>query len=121
VHQDKKEKSMRKLKLDNYNVIHKVPDNMNPGKLIEIQLPYAVKDSILNLMFIKELQLTSAELVRQNMLAMKIESCKDSDILLEEEEWNRIKKAVNTFKGFARDDIELVARILDAEEIKKEA
>ncbi len=107
---------MRRIKLDNYNIIRKVPDNMG-GKLIEIQLPYAVKDSILNLMFIKELQLTSAELVRQNMLAIKIESCKDSEVILEDEEWGRLKKAVNTFKGFIRDDIELVTRILEAEEV----
>jgi len=110
---------MRRVKLDNYFVTQKAPDNMNPGKIIDYKLPYQVKDSILNLMFIKELQLTSAELVRQNMLAMKIESCKDSDILLEDAEWERLKRAINTFKGFSREDTELVTRILEAEEVTK--
>ncbi len=109
---------MRKINLENYLITRKAPDNMNHGKEIEYKLPYPVKDSILNLMFTRELQLTSAELVKQNMLAIKIESCKEPEILLEDEEWNRLKKAINTFKGFSRDDTELVTRILEAEEVQ---
>ena len=105
---------MRKINLENYIVTHKVPDNMNMGKLIEIQLPYPVKDSIINLMFTRELQLTGVELVRQNMLAMKIEACREPEIVLEEEEWQRLEKAFKAFKGYARDDVELVQRILEA-------
>jgi len=108
---------MRKINLVNYQVTRKVPDNMNPAKVVEFQLPYPVKDSLLNLMFTRELQLTSAELVRQNILAMKLENCKESEITLEEEEWKRLEKAVNAFKGFSRDDTELVTRILEAKEI----
>jgi len=112
---------MRKIKLTNYLVTRKAPDNMNPDKIIDYQLPYQVKDSILNLMFIKELQLTSAELVKQNMLAIKIESCKDSEIILEDEEWERIKRAINTYKGFSREDTELVTRINEAEVVGVES
>jgi hypothetical protein len=90
---------------------------MNPGKSIEYHLTYPVKDSLLNLMFTRELQLSSAELVRQNILAMKLENCKEPEITLEEEEWKRLEKAVNAFKGFSRDDTELVTRILEAKEI----
>jgi len=105
---------MRKLNLTDYTVKMKVPDNMNPGQQIEAKFPYHVKDSILNLMFIRELQLNGAELVKQNVLAMKIEQCKSEDILLEDEEWQRLKKAVDVFKGFNRNDVELVTRINDA-------
>ena len=64
---------MRKLNMANYIVKLKATDRMNPGKTIEGEYPYQVKDSILNLLFIQDLQLTGAELVKQNVLAMKLE------------------------------------------------
>jgi len=109
---------MRKLNLKNYIVKVKVPDKINPGKVIEAEIPYHFKDSVLNLMFIRDLQLSGAELVKQNVLAMKLETCKDDEIILEEEEYNRIKKAIDTYRGFTRDDIELVTRINEAEVVE---
>jgi len=111
---------MRKINLKDYTVKIKVPDNMNPGQEIEAEYPYHFKDSVLNLMFIRELQLGGAELVKQNVLAMKLEQCKDDEILLEEDEYQRIKKAVDTFKGFNRNDVELVTRINEAEVVEVE-
>lgn len=110
---------MRKLNMANYMVKLKAPDQMNPGQVIEGEYPYHVKDSILNLLFIQDLQLTGAELVKQNVLAMKLESCKEDEILLEDEEWGRIKRAVDTFKGFDRNAVELVTRINDAPMVEK--
>ncbi len=109
---------MRKLSLKNYTVKMKYPDQMNPGGMIDAELPYGVKDSILNLMFIPALQLNGAELVKQNVLAMKLEQCKEDMILLEDEEYNRIKRAVDAFKGFGRNDVELVERINEAEVVE---
>ena len=109
---------MRKLDTSNYTVKIKAPDQMNPGKTIEGEWPYNVKESILNLLFNPALQLSGAELVRQNVLAIKLESCKEDVILLEDEEYNRIKRAVDTFKGFDRNAVELVTRINEAEEVK---
>lgn len=109
---------MRKINLKDYIVTRRVPDNGNPGKTVEIEIPYHVKDSILNLMFIPQLRLTGAELVKQNVLAMKLENCKEDEIVIEEEEYSRIKKAFDTFQGFQRNDVELVTRILEAEEVK---
>jgi len=111
---------MRKLNLRDYTVKMKVPDKANPGKELDIELPYHVKDSILNLMFIPQLQLSGAELVKQNVLAIKLETCKDGEILLEDEEYDRIKKAFNTFRGFGRPDVELVRRINEAEVVEVE-
>jgi len=105
---------MRKLNITNYMVKIKGPDKMNPGRVIEGEWPYNVKDAILNLMFNPILQLTGAELVKQNMLAIKLESCKEDEILLEDEEFSRIKRAIDTFKGFNRNDVELVTRIKEA-------
>ena len=109
---------MRKINLKDYTVKMRVPDNMNPGQEIEAEFPYHFKDSVLNLMFIRELQLSGAELVKQNVLAIKIETCKDDEILLEEDEYQRIKKAVDVFKGFNRNDVELVTRINEAEVVE---
>ena len=109
---------MRKLNLKDYTVKVKVPDRMNPGQVIEGEYPYHVKDSILNLMFIREMQLSGAELVKQNVLAMKLETCQEDEILLEDEEYNRIKKVIDTFKGFNRNDVELVTRINEAEVVE---
>ncbi len=106
---------MRKLNLKDYTVKMKVPDKMNPGQQIDIEMPYHFKDSILNLLFIPDLQLGGAELVKQNVLAMKLEQCKEDEILLEDAEYNRIKMAVDTYKGFGRNDVELVTRVNEAE------
>ena len=109
---------MRKLNLKDYTVKIRAPDKMNPGQIIEGEMPYHVKDSILNLLFNPALQLGGAELVKQNVLAMKLEQCKDGVILLEDEEYNRIKKAIDTFKGFNRNDVKLVTRINEAEVVE---
>lgn len=109
---------MRKLNLKNYTVKVKVPDKMNPGQQIEAEMPYHFKDSVLNLLFTRELQLSGAELVKQQVLAIKLETCKDDEILLEEDEYQRIKHAIDVFKGFNRNDVELVTRINEAEVVE---
>jgi len=90
------------------------------GNPVDVTAPYHVKDSILNLMFNRDLLLSGAELVKQNVLAMKLETCKDSEILLEDEEYQRIKKAIDTFRGFSRNDVELVRRVNEAEKVEVE-
>ncbi len=111
---------MRKLNLKDYSVKMKAPDPKKPEGVIAFELPYPVKDSILNIMFRKELQLSGAELVKQNVLAMKLEACKDDEILLEEEEYKRLKNAFDKCMGFTRADVELVIRINEAEEVEVE-
>ena len=108
---------MRKLNLKNYTAKMKAPDPKKPGGTIDFELPYPTKDSILNIMFRKELQLTGAELVKQNVLAIKLEQCRD-EILLEEEEYNRLKNAFDKCRGFTRADVELVTRVNDAEVVE---
>ncbi len=101
---------MRKLDLTNYDFTEKV---QNPVRGVEeVTLPYLVKDSILNIMFLPELGLRGAELVRQNVLAVKIEQAVDS-VMLEEEEYERVKKAAETYTAQRRADVELIDRILN--------
>jgi len=109
---------MRKLDLRNYQYTEKV---QNPVKGVEeVTLPFLVKESILNIMFLPTLGLQGAELVRQNVLAMKIEQAED-EVLLEEEEYQRVKKAAENYKAQSRADVGLIDRILNkTQEIESE-
>ena len=111
---------MRKLNLKDYTTVMKSPDPMKSGGVVDIDLTYPVKRSILNIMFRRELQLSGAELVKQNVLAIKLETCKDDEILLEDEEYQRIKNAFDKCTGFTRADVELVTRINEAEVVEVE-
>lgn len=102
---------MRKLNLKNYQYTEKVRNPVN-GKVQEFTLPFNVKDSILNIMFLPELALRGAALVKQNVLAIKIEQS-DGEILLEEEEYQRVLAAANAYPGQSRADVELIDRILN--------
>jgi len=102
---------MRKLDLRDYQVTHKT---VNPitGKAEEITYPFQVKDSLLNVLFLPSLKLMGAALVRQNILAMKIERAGD-DVMLEEEEYQRLKTAVENYPARSRADVTLVDRVLN--------
>ena len=110
---------MRKLDLRDYQVTQKVRGG--DGNLIDITAPYRVKDSILNIMFLPVLELCGAELVKQNVLAMKIEQS-DGEVELEEAEYQRVKRAAEVYPGQSRADVQLIDRILNqTSEINKEA
>jgi hypothetical protein len=98
-------------------ITQEVVNQKNPFEPLKIEIPYNLKDSIIALMFIPELKLSGLELLKQNALALKIEGCKEGCIMLEETEWERIKRAVDTFQGFTRKDVGLVERVTNAEQI----
>ena len=109
---------MRKLNLENYTV--SIRDEQ--GKLNDI--PYAFKDAIINLMFHPDLKLSRTEILKTNILAEKIMEA-DKEIILEEEEYNKVFIAVDSFKGFTRNEVGLVKRVsecpkINVKEIKKE-
>jgi len=83
---------------------------------IEVEVPYYVKDIILSVMFIPQLRLNGAELVKQNAVALKIEACKNDVVELEEDEFARVKRAFDTFEGWNRMDLQLVERIRDCKQ-----
>ena len=109
---------MRKLDLRDYTVSQKV---MNPvgGGPQTIKLPYFVKDSILNLLFLPDLKLMGAALVKQNVLAMKIEASGDH-VMLEEEEYGRVVRAANLYPAQQRSDATLIDRILNQTQVVEE-
>ncbi len=109
---------MRKLNLRDYQYTKKVATPEN--EIIEATLPYMVKDSILEIMFGAALQLRGAELVKQNVLAIKIEQVQqpeDDDaeyvVMLEDAEYDRIVDAADAYPAKSRADVEMIDRILN--------
>lgn len=105
---------MRQIDLSNYTV--RVRDEKGEWT----DLPYETKDSMIELLFARDLQLSGTELLVRDDLARKIRDCADGHILLEEEEWNKLVISANTIRGLGRPDVELVHRILKAEKVEVE-
>lgn len=102
---------MRKLDLRNYQWTAKARNPVT-AKVEEYTLPFNVKDSILELLFQPVLGLQGAALVKQNVLAIKIEQS-ENEVMLEEEEYQRVLAAANSYKAQGRADVQLIDRILN--------
>ena len=100
---------MRKINLKDYTVEVRTPQGVE-------QVNYEVKTSIINLLFHPDLKLNAVALLEQNKLAEKILAT-EHKIMVEEAEYSKIKQAVNVITGLGKNDVELVQRVLWAEEI----
>jgi hypothetical protein len=89
---------MRKLDLTPYDVGGKEP--------------YNVKMSISNALYNPELRLGYKALLENAKLADKIENANGS-VLLEEEEYARIRKAFEAITTFTKSDVGLVKRVME--------
>lgn len=104
---------MRKINLEDYFV--EVP---NPnGEMQKVKMN--VKDWISNMLFLPDLKLGGREVILRGKLSDKIEKA-SKEIILEEVDYKKIKDAFETFKGFQKVHIELVKRVLEAEQIEVE-
>lgn len=116
---------MRQIDVTDYTVSlpnpkagEKRPDgSLEPEKTV---LPYQVKNSLIDLLFARELELSGTEILERDELAHKIDGCSDGNLLLEEGEWNKLVTAINTVKGLGRPDVEFVHRIIEAEKVEVE-
>lgn len=80
-----------------------------------------IKDGIVLLLFNPMQKLSARDLIAQDALAKKIE-VSEGVVLLEASEYIKIKNAFESFSGFGRGDLELINRVLNAEDVKvKEA
>lgn len=84
------------------------------------EFPYNVRSNLITVLFQRQLNLNAVELLGRDDLARKIRDCKSDEILLEESEYEEIKKAVNTFRGYGKQDIEFVRRVLKCPKIEVE-
>lgn len=103
----------RKISLKNYNVTVKSPNNETK------EIPYDIKESLIEILFNPELKLTARQLLKANDLASKIEKANDN-ILLNDVEYEKLKHALETVKGLTKNEIVLVKRVLQAEEVDVE-
>lgn len=95
---------------------------VNPAIIPEYtEIPYHVKDSLIDLVMARDNQLTGREVLERDVIARKILACTDGHVLLEEDEWNKLNMATTTVRGLSRPDVELIRRIVDAKQIEVEA
>lgn len=97
---------MRKIELTEYEVEDE-----------DRRIPYNVKLSLENALYSHDLHLTAQELLNNDRLAQKIKKSTGS-ILLEESEYEQIRSAFMGIKGFTKNDVELVNRVLNAVSIE---
>ncbi len=101
---------MRKLNLEAYNI-----NGMKAGEKVE--LPYNIKDSLVMILMHPELKLGAVDLLKREEIGKKILDSKENELLLEEEDWSKLKSAFETIKGFTQNDVELVKRVLNAPQV----
>jgi len=101
---------MRKLDLKKYTI------SVRDEKGVTNIIPYDFKESLIQLMFHPELRLSGKALLETNIVAEKILKA-DKEILLEEDEYNKIKSAIDGFKGFSKNEVKLVERIYNCPKI----
>jgi len=82
-------------------------------------MTYQVAGSMAALLFHPELKLSALDTLAANKLAEKLEAA-DGAVLLDSTEYGRLKRAVDTFNGFTRNETELIRRVLEAPEVELE-
>jgi predicted glycosyltransferase involved in capsule biosynthesis len=97
---------MRKFDVSEYEV------TMDSGQTI----PYRVKDSAVTILFNPDRKLNAVELLKTNRLAERIMAA-EGHVLFEEADYAELKKACETVRGYGKEDVEFVRRILEAPEI----
>ena len=107
---------MRRINLENYTEVVR-----DEGSGNDIELPYPVKNSMIEALLSRDLGLSAREVLDREDLARRIRDCPDGTILLiEEEEYKKLVSAIDTIKGWCRTDMEFLKRITEAPEVEVE-
>ena len=101
---------MRKIDVSSYPIEVKLPS----GEMNTVQ--YDVKEMLVGVLLHGSLGLTGKEIYKRSPIADKISKA-EGELLLEEDEYNKIHSAVDTIKGFGMNDREMVRRVIEAEEV----
>jgi len=104
---------VKKINLEDYFV--DIPQT--DGKIQKARMN--IKDWLSNMLFLPDLKLGGREVILRGKLADKIEKA-DKEIILEEVDYQKLKEAFETFQGFQKVHIELVKRVLEAEQVEVE-
>lgn len=117
---------VRRINLQDYPVTLPNADAGRPlpdGKSVvpaTYETTYPVKGSLIEMLMARDNQLSGSELLSRDELARRINNCEDGEILLTEEEWHKAVGAVETVRGLSKPDVELVRRVLKAEQVEAE-
>jgi len=107
---------LRKIDLTPYTVEMRDQD----GNIVAI--PYNIRESIESVMTatgnITTQRLSMNELLRNYEIAQKIRNAKENYVLLEENEYQRVLKSFQAFRGFSRNEVEMCKRIKNAETVE---
>jgi len=102
---------MRKIDVSKYEVVVAALDGQKNTDF------YDMKESLSICLFHPNLQLNGRELLRRGKILDKIEQA-DGELMLEEAEYSKLKSAFEQIKGFGKNDLEMVSRVLNAERIE---
>jgi hypothetical protein len=86
-------------------------------KIVDQETPYDVKGSMRLILFHSEQRLSALDLLENNKVAEKIMAANES-ILMEKGDYDRLKKAFDTFHGYSRQDVEMVDRVMHPQEVE---
>jgi len=100
---------MRKIDLSDYIIDMPTEQGLKP-------YPYSVKQSIEMAMYHPDLRLNYKDLMDHDRIAQKIKQA-NGFVLLEESEYGRVRLAFESIKGFRKEDVELVKRVIEAPEV----
>ena len=83
-------------------------------------MPFDVKKSLIEILFHPELKLNGRDILKVGKLADKIEECKEENVLLSFDEYEKLSKAMDVVRGLGKESREFVKRILEAEDTELE-
>lgn len=106
---------MRRVNLESYTIQLRDRDS---GE--QVEAPYDVKTSLINVLFHPDLELQATELLERDKLAHKILDCSNGFVLLEDAEYGKLEDSLEVCKGLTRNDVEFVKRIREAEQVEVE-
>ena len=107
----------RKLNLKSYKVKRQ---KLEDGKVIDSKEVYDIKDIIPNIMCHPLLKHNGFRFHTIAKLADRIKDCAEDFIVLDIADYETMKKCFDDFQGYGRNDVEMVHRIYEAEEIDVE-
>lgn len=77
---------------------------------------YEVKRSLIVVLFHPDRKLDAFDTLKAQKIAQKIEAAPES-VLLEESEYEQLLEGIKVTRGFTRNDVELIERVLNAPEV----
>lgn len=104
---------MRKIDISNYTITDVVQPS---GEAVEN--PYDFRYSIGEVLLAREQGMTARQLLAADDLFRKIRDWPDDTLLLEEAEYQVLHQAFERMTGYGKYDVELVRRVLEAQEVQ---